>query len=210
MSTIPEHAAKTPRARRRLSRERSRRQIVEATAELVRDRSYAELNVGEIMDRAGIGRTLFYRHFDDLADLVMRVARDAIDELYEAQLALAAARDTPDLGAVRAAIAATVDVYVEHGPLLRAFSEAAAADPLVRERGQELRARFDRLIASAIRTGPRVTNPPPDADESARALNRLSEGYLLDAFGREPRVSPELATDTLTDIWIGFVAHRLR
>jgi AcrR family transcriptional regulator len=199
----------TPTARRRLSRERSRQRIVDAATELVRDRSFAELNVGEIMDRAGIGRTLFYRHFDDLGDLVIRVARDAVDDLYDAQVALAEARDAPDLEAVRAAIAATVDVYAEHGPLLRAFAEAAAADPLVRERERELRARFDRLIASTMRTSTRMTTPPPDPDETARALNRLTESYLLDAFGREPRVSPELATDTLTDLWLGFVLRRL-
>jgi len=202
-------ASDTSTARRRLSRERSRQRIVEAAEELVRNRSYAELNVGEIMDRAGIGRTLFYRHFDDLGDLVMRVTRDAVDELYEAQLALADARDAPDLAAVRAAIATTVDVYAEHGPLLRAFAEAAAADPMVREREAELRGRFDRLIASTMRTSTRMTNPPPDPDETARALNRLTESYLLDAFGREPRVTRELATDTLTDIWLGFVLRRL-
>jgi AcrR family transcriptional regulator len=193
----------------RLSRERSRQRIVEAAEELVRDRSYAELNVGEIMDRAGIGRTLFYRHFDDLGDLVMRVARDAIDELYEAQIALAEARDAPEPDAVRAAIAATVEVYAEHGPLLRAFAEAAAADPMVRERERELQARFDRLIASTMRTSTRMTLPAPDPVQSARELNPPTESYLLDAFGREPRVSRDLAVDTLTDIWLGFVLRRL-
>ena len=63
------------------SRERSRQRIIEAATELVRERSYAELNVGEIMERAGIGRTIFYRHFDDLGDLLLRAGREAIEEL---------------------------------------------------------------------------------------------------------------------------------
>ena len=29
----------------------------------------------------------------------------------------------------------------------------------------------------------------------------MNESYLLDAFGREPRVSPETAVQTLTEIW---------
>ena len=82
----------TQRTRTRETRERSRARIVEATTELVRERSYAELNVGEIMERAGIGRTLFYRHFDDLGDLLLRVAEEAMDELFETQVALAEAR----------------------------------------------------------------------------------------------------------------------
>jgi hypothetical protein len=40
-----------------------------------------------------------------------------------------------------------------------------------------------------------------DADETAHALNLLNESYLLDAFGREPRVSSEAAVETLTAIW---------
>ena len=37
--------------------------------------------------------------------------------------------------------------------------------------------------------------------ETAHALNLLNESYLLDAFGREPRVSRDTAVDTLTGIW---------
>ncbi len=29
----------------------------------------------------------------------------------------------------------------------------------------------------------------------------MGENYLLDVFGREPRVSPETALQTLTEIW---------
>ncbi len=192
--------------RTRESRERSRARIVDAATELVRERSYAELNVGEIMERAGIGRTLFYRHFDDLADLLLRVAREAIDELYEAQVALAATRVGHDPANAFEAIELPVDVYRRHGPVLRALSEAAAADPLVAERQVELRDRFDQLVGEALaRAGPLTGNPVSDPAESARALNRLTEGYLLDAYGREPRVEPAVATRTLTEIWIATV-----
>jgi hypothetical protein len=40
-----------------------------------------------------------------------------------------------------------------------------------------------------------------DVAETARALNLMNENYLLDAFGREPRVSRETAVATLTSIW---------
>ena len=45
-----------------------------------------------------------------------------------------------------------------------------------------------------------------DVAETARALNLMNESYLLDAFGREPRVSPETATRTLIGIWAGAIA----
>ena len=45
----------------------------------------------------------------------------------------------------------------------------------------------------------------PTSRETARALNLLNETYLLDAFGREPRVSPETAVQTLTEIWVAVI-----
>ena len=81
VSTMPMPDDHRSKDRTRADRERSRQRIIDATTELVRERSYAELNVGEIMERAGIGRTIFYRHFDDLGDLLMRAGREAIEEL---------------------------------------------------------------------------------------------------------------------------------
>jgi AcrR family transcriptional regulator len=73
----------------------------------------------------------------------------------------------------------------------------------------ELRGRFDRLVEETIRRGiENGANPPPDAAESARALNRLTESYLLETFGREPRASAEIAAATLADIWLAFVDRR--
>jgi AcrR family transcriptional regulator len=204
-------ATASQQARTRLTREQSRGRIVDATAELVRERSYGELNVREIMGRAGLERTIFYRHFDDLGDLLITVAREAITELYEAQVAMADARVGADPESVRESIAATVAIYSRHGPLLRALAEGAAVDPVLDARQAELRGHFDELVEEMIHRG--ISNgasPPPDPAESARALNRLVEGYLLEAFGREPRISTELAVATLSDIWSAFVARRTR
>ncbi len=68
-----ETATRSEVARR--SRQEARDRIVAAASELVRRRSYDELNVDEVMREAGLGRTIFYRHFDDLGDLLLRVAQ---------------------------------------------------------------------------------------------------------------------------------------
>jgi hypothetical protein len=41
--------------------------------------------------------------------------------------------------------------------------------------------------------------------EISRALNLMNESYLLDAFGREPRISVDDAVDALTEIWVGLI-----
>lgn len=196
------------RAQTRETRERSRQRIVDAATALVRERSYAELSVGEIMDRAGLGRTIFYRHFDDLGDLLLRAAGEAIAELYEAQRALAETRVGHGPDAVRTALEVAVDVYRRHGPLLRAVSEASASDPRVAAARGPTLARFDELVAEALRgleaeTGRRFADPA----ETARALNLLADAYLLDAYGREPRVAQRTAVATLAEIWSGVAGH---
>ena len=73
-------------------------------------------------------------------------------------------------------------------------------DPLVAGGHRALRRQFDGLIEQVLRERrPDLVNP----GEVARALNLLNESYLLDAFGREPRVSTDTAVQTLTEIWLG-------
>jgi TetR/AcrR family transcriptional regulator, ethionamide resistance regulator len=195
-------SASSSKTRTRQTRERSRRKIIEAATELVRERSYAELNVGEIMARAGLGRTIFYRHFDDLAQLILSASREAIEQLYEAQQEMGQARPDEYPEAVRRALSAAVDVYHRHGPLLRAVDEAALADEQLRHDYEVMRKRFDDFAERSLRdVADAGETAPSDFAEAARALNFMNVSYLLDAFGREPRVTPDVAVQTLTEIW---------
>lgn len=192
----PRAPARRVQARR--SRHESRERIVDAATELVRRRAYAGLSVDEVMREAGLGRTIFYRHFDDIAELLLRASREAIEELYEAQRRLA--REDPD--AVERAFEAAVEVYRHHGPLLRAVAEAAAGDEQIARDYAAMRGRFDDLAAEYLRGVAGLGSTPfVDVAQTARALNLMNEAYLLDAFGREPRVSPDTAVKTLTEIW---------
>src|SRR5215204_2014710 len=111
------------RTQARMTRLESRQRIVAAATELVRERSYAELSVDAVMREAGLGRTIFYRHFDDLGDLLMGTGREAIEALYQAQLSFVETRHDEPFAAVRAAFETAVAVYQRHGPLLRCISE---------------------------------------------------------------------------------------
>jgi len=198
----PQMAPAGRRTRARLSRRESRQRIVTAATELVRDRSHAELSVDAVMREAGLGRTIFYRHFDDLADLLMGTAREAVEQLFEAQVSLVRSHPSDPAEAVRPAFEAAVAVYQRHGPLLRCIAEAAAGDEQIAAGYNEMRKRFDALAEQALRElafPGRV--PPANLAETARALNLMNETYLTDTFGREPRVPPEVAVQTLTEIW---------
>ena len=194
--------------RARQTRQQSRQRIVAAATELVRRRAYAELSVDEVMRETGMGRTIFYRHFDDLADLLRRASREAIDELFDAQRRLGHARPDDEPEALGRALRAAVTVYHRHGPLLRAVAEAAAGDEQIARDYAALRRRFDDFVEeSLLGLAELAATPLADVAETARALNLMNESYLLDAFGREPRVSPETAAQTLTEVWDA-VIHR--
>jgi AcrR family transcriptional regulator len=192
-------APTTVRTRARQTRRESRERIVKAATELFRSRPYSGLSVDEVMREAGLGRTIFYRHFDDLADLLLSASREAIEELYMA-LEQALPADDPD--AVRRALQAAVNVYRRHGPLLRAVAEAAAGDEQIQHDYDVLRQRFDDFAEQSLRAVAEFgTRPPADLAETSRALNIMGVNYLLDAYGREPRIPPETAVQTLTEIW---------
>jgi TetR/AcrR family transcriptional regulator, ethionamide resistance regulator len=201
-------SATARRTRTRRTREEARAHIVETTTELVRTRSYAQLSIGEIMDAAGIGRTLFYRYFDDLGDLLARASGEAIEALYAAEVELEETYRADPSKAIRFAIEAAVAVYSRHGPLLRALSEAAAVDVRIATAQRAFYARFDKLVARVLAGfSATASDPLADVEETARALNLLNASYLLDAFGNKPRVEPEVAVRTLTEIWSGVVSR---
>ena len=177
--------------------------------ELIRERSYQQLSVGEVMQRAGLERTIFYRHFDDLGDLLMLAGREAMGRLYDAELDLSGARDGSVQETIRAAMEPAVALYESHGPLLRALAEAAAGgDERIAAGHEMMHRRFDELVVDALMEFPRFANTPPaDLREIARALNLLNTAYLLDAFGRESRISSETALKTVTEIWTAVIAE---
>jgi AcrR family transcriptional regulator len=193
----------TSKAEIRQTRQQSRERIVAAATELIRRTPYGALTVDDVMREAGIGRTIFYRHFDDLADLLTRAGREAFEGLLEAEEAFRTAHINGQPDIVRAAIQPAVAVYRRHGPLLRAIAEAAASgDELIAAGQQAMIERFDEIVADVLRTSPRLAGrSDEDIAETARALNLMNVNYLLDAFGREPRVSTETAARALAGVW---------
>lgn len=157
------------------------------------------------MAQTSLTRTAFYRHFDDVTDVVLRLLDQAGQELM-----MIGERWSADAGVdlpapAREALAAIVDFFVRHGPLIRAVAEAASTDERIEaayagslERFVELTVEgLDRLVLEGrLRV--------PDTRSLARALNLMNQAYLLDAFGYEAG-DPVLALATLETVWLGAV-----
>jgi AcrR family transcriptional regulator len=185
------------RTAQRLQRGETRARIVAAAEEELRTRPLRDVSVEEVMGRAGLTRTLFYRHFDDLFDLVLSVARPAFDDLFAVDEAVLQAQ-ADDGDRLRQAIAPAVALFAQHGPLIRAVAEASVFDAAVEE---IYHAALERFAALTERFLEQVGAPVADRAQTARALTFLNVGYLLDSFGAEPRVSAEEATTTILELW---------
>ena len=201
----PVMSTATHRERQRQRRGQVRAQIISAANGVLRTRPYRELTVDEVMRATGLSRTIFYRHFDDLPDLLLRVLSEEGGALYRLERPLAASGlEGPD--GIRQALAAGVRAFADHGPLVRAMAEAASHDERIERAHDDLRASFVELTEDYIRQLQEGgLTPVIDAHHTAQALNLMNESYLIEMYGGQPEVEPEVALETLTHIWIATI-----
>jgi AcrR family transcriptional regulator len=174
---------------------------VEAAEALLRERPFRELTVDEVMQRTGLSRPSFYVYFKDRHELVLRVVAH-----LQTELLAVANRWYESLGGgppvLREALEGIVDVYGEHGSVLRALADAATDDPDVEAAYGELIQGFVDVTAEHIAQEAEAGNVAAiDAAEGAKALVWMSERYLYHAFGPERKVPPGKVLETLATIW---------
>jgi AcrR family transcriptional regulator len=191
------------RTRHREQREATRREILAAADRLLRQRPFRDLSVDVVMAETDLTRTAFYRHFDDVTDLVLRLFADVGAELYEIadRWSESAGVGYPAPGVE--GLAGMVDFYVRHGPLMRAIVEAAAGDEQIELAYRGSVEAIIELTAQALERMVREGKlRVPDARALARAMTLMNQAYLLEEFGREPQGDPELALQTLQTVWL--------
>ena len=187
----------TQSRRPRVAAPEARRRILEAARRLLAERPFADLTVDAVMAEAGLKRTVFYRHFRDLPQLMPDLLPDADAPLIERVEAVE--RERPE-ELVHEMIAGLVTVFADHGPLLRAIDAAAAQDPAVAARLDPALAGPRALIAGLLARAP---HPPPDPEEFARLMMACQRAYLLDTFGdgTAPRGARRAAIEALEALW---------
>src|ERR1700691_4254208 len=158
----------------RVPSDEARRGILEATRELLLDRPFAALTVGDVMTRAGLARTVFYRHFDRLAQMAPELLPASEDPLLD-QVLRGPAKDL-----ITAMVAGLVQLYAENGRWLRALDAAAAADPAVATELDRALVGPRRLLQQLVADAP---HPPANPPEFALLLMATHRAYLLDTIG---------------------------
>jgi AcrR family transcriptional regulator len=188
--------------RRRRQPEDAEREILDAAERALREGTWHELTVDELMRRTGLSRASFYVYFKDRAELLRRLVRRVRSELDQAlEVWRSGAADPGASG--RTAIAGMASVYQRHGALLQALEDASSNDPAARRayRGflnagiKPTAARIREQIASG------QMKPGLDPDRTAEALCAMNHQYLMTTVAQRPRASTEPAVETLLTIW---------
>ena len=192
---FPAMATRPAAARRRnaqVRRSEARARIAAATERLLAERPYRELSVDAVMSEAGLSRTVFYRHYDGLPEVVL--------ELFEAVAAeLAAELET---GEQREILEAATRAFAVHGPLMRAVDQAASHDAVIERVYRTVSDAFTARMAEQLQDGMdegRVR--PGDPYELSRALNLMNQRYLLDTVARDPDFDQARAVAALLAVW---------
>jgi AcrR family transcriptional regulator len=173
----------------------ARQRIEEAAARLLARVPFRELTVDAVMAEAGLARTVFYRHFAGLPHLL--VAR--LEDLREA---LTRAGDPLAPGYTEAVLRRAVEVFAEHGAILRAIDDAARRDADVEAAYREFTEWAVEATAQLFDLGVEADNLQPfDTRNVARALTLLNRAYLLDTLTGERPEDPELVLRTLMTVW---------
>jgi AcrR family transcriptional regulator len=201
---MPRMAGTTGAARRRPRHDprETEREILEAAEALLRERPFREVTVGAIMDATRLKRPAFYAHFRDRYDLVLRVVQQIGDEIARAAEPWLAGTGHPAQD-IRASFEALTAVYAEHGPVLRALSEAALSDEQVEATYRGLVQRFIDATAHRMHEEQAAGNiDVRHVDETARALVWLVESYVTETLGGRTQADPATVADVLQQIWL--------
>jgi AcrR family transcriptional regulator len=164
--------------------------------------SYANLSIERIATRAGISRTAFYFYFADKRELLMRLAADVGQQLYDEAATWwsgsgdGSAQLTEALGKIAA-------LYRAHGPLVCAIVEVSTYDPPVGVFWRELVGRFVDASAARIAAeqaaGRAATALDPTA--TAFALVWMTERSFHQMVVQEEPVAAEQLVAALAAIW---------
>jgi TetR/AcrR family transcriptional regulator, ethionamide resistance regulator len=194
-----------PRARRRQQPDETHSLILDVAERMLRERPFRELSVDELMRATGYGRTVFYRHFSGLPEVVLAVLGRVLPGFQEVNAAfLRQAGDPISRAGSRAVLTPLVAHWRTHGPLMKALRDAAVYDPEIDALVDAAQASFRAATVEALRRRRRAAGGLRDADleQLAAALIAMTQRYLLIAYGdADSTLAPEVAVETLALVW---------
>lgn len=177
------------------------RAILDAAEALLAGESFHALTVEDVMKKAGLTRTAFYRYFPDLEAVLLRWMSELHAELTTAAN-LWLDLDAEPTESILAANAGLAQIYHQHGRILLAFADAAGRGPQIEKAWHDTVHSFVAPVVARIEDlQARGLTNVANIEETARALVWMDERYLLETFGHRSGADVHVAAQTLSEIW---------
>jgi AcrR family transcriptional regulator len=191
-----------PTARRRLSPEDRRAELLALGAEVFGKRPYDEVRIDEIAERAGVSRALMYHYFPDKRAFFAAVVKDEADRLYAATMNPAPAGMTM-FEEIRTGVLAYMAYHQQHPEAAwAAYVGLGRSDPVLLGIDEEAKNRQMEHIMSRIAEvvsgmeDNRALKPDVERD-----LRVILNGWLAFTFEvcRQRIIDPTTEADRLAD-----------
>jgi AcrR family transcriptional regulator len=165
-------AQPAPQQIRRTRGDRQREAIVTAVRELLQERTFADLSVSTISERAGVARSGFYFYFDSKYAVLAVILADA-SELLDSLTHHFAPREpgeTPAAFAKRM-VGSAVVVYANDDPVMKACAAARNTDAQIREMMDDF---YDGIIDKLIALLEQDADARPISDDMPALVRTLA------------------------------------
>lgn len=195
--------AKTAQKQGQARRDQLRGQVLSIVEQQLRSgKTFAEINVADVVAEAGISRSTFYAYFVDKSTL-LRIWYDEFTQVVlgavQAWWSLDGTATSQD---VRAALERIMDAYRAHPELLAATHEAIGNDHGVREAVDHAMRRYIDGLRTHIEAGQAngFIDPSLPAAETAYWLQWMAERGLHRMLREEPESSQKLLAEAYAGI----------
>ena len=203
-------AESAPQEIRRSRGDRQRDAIVAAVRELLHERSFADLSVSTISERAGVARSGFYFYFDSKYAVLAVILADA-SELLDSLTHHFASREPEETPAAFAKrmVGSAAAVYANDDPVLKACEVARNTDAQIREMMDDF---YDGIIDKLITLLEQDSEARPISDDLPALVRTLAATTTMtltqdSAFvGRDG--DPGRAIDALERLWVAAIWGR--
>src|SRR6516164_1341770 len=130
-----------------MSKPSARERLAQAAFDLFDERGYEQTTVDDITDRAGLGRTTFFRHYRTKEDVIFPDHDRMLEQIRER---LRTSSHRTALAAVSDAVRLVLLQYLDEGDLARRRYALTSTVPALRDREIASVARYQRLFREFI------------------------------------------------------------
>jgi AcrR family transcriptional regulator len=186
-----------------------RKAILDATEQLLSQQRFDELSVADILTAAQVARASFYFYFESKYAVLAELVRRAVQQAMTAADSWVETDAEPPEHTLRQGTIQGLQLWMQHGPVLRAIVENWRSDERLEALWMEMMEGFTASATYRIerdRAAGRAPRTAVDASTLASTLTWMSERiYYLAAIGHPAFSNEQQIIDVLTDVWLSVI-----